>query len=1173
MNKNAIRVLILSVVVVASLLLSSSAIIPVAATSNLTANPGLGTPQVPGAPTNLVADPGPGYIWLWWNHPATNGDQLIKKYEIYRGVTSNGENATAHNWVYVGSSYYQGTYLGGVNFYNDTVNITDGTTYFYKVKAMSDSGLSAFSNEASATANLVGTAPGAPVVTATNHVYNATVSWTAPTSNGTAPVRFYFLFRNFGSGFPFNETLSSWLRVTSYVDDSTLPGQFYNYTVRAVSTYGMGTPMTAMTFVGGTGNLPSAPQNLTAFGFNHTVFLSWDNPTNPSALGIENYSIFRSLSSTTGFAYIGNVTVEFFLFTFYSDATVTNGQKYYYKVEANNANGAGPFSNVANATPSNPVLPFKVYLVNANPGNHQVLLTWSTNFNATGYEIFRGTTAGGEGASPVKTVGVDVYYWFDNSTSNGQTYYYKVRAMNGAVLSQFSDETSTTPGPGSAPAAPTNLMASPTSGGPGIALPYATSSNITLWYEVFRGNSPGAESATPITNQSSFSKSIFLAWNDPTVAPDVNYFYTVKVRNMYGWSAASNEVSSFNSPTGDRPDPVSGVVANGGAGKITVSWSSPTYQGTATILVYTIYRNTTSGFEAVGLHGTGPGATSWVDDFVLPGVTYTYKVMVTNYYGEAIALSNPASASATGGATIPTAPLNLHAMSGTGYVLLGWDAPASNGGAAITGYTVWRGTTSGSITTQIGSTTGALTFNDTTAAAGIQYYYAVKAVNSVGPSLASNVVTGMSTAPVPSAPRNLVAMGHNGYVLLNWLAPTNLGSPALTQYSIWRGASAGSLTWLANVSAATLSYNDSAVTNDQTYVYAVKAVNTLGSSPASNTASAMPSVSGTAPGAPTGLIAIGQAGQVSLTWTAPANSGSGVSNYLVYRGATAGGEGTVPIATVTGTTYVDVSATPGTLYYYMVKANNSAGMSPASDEATATAASPAAPSAPQGLTATATSNGVRLTWTAPTSNGGSSILSYSIYRSYAGSAYALIGSVPAGTLSYVDSNGTMGYAYSYYVVAVNSAGPGTQPTAQSAIYGNGAPVTYDNTLLYAGIILIIVVILLGAWWYMRSRRTTPLLNLVPPRNLVAQSGTGSIKLNWDMPSNQSSSSIKSYEVLRGVASGKETLLTSVTGLTYNDMTAMPGTKYFYVVKAVYSAGSSSTSNEVTGMATGLPKSP
>ena len=112
MNKNAIRVLILSVVVVVSLLLSSSAIIPVAATSNLTASPGLGTPQVPGAPTNLVADPGPGYIWLWWNHPATNGDQLIKKYEIYRGVTSNGENATAHNWVYVGSSYYQGTYLG-----------------------------------------------------------------------------------------------------------------------------------------------------------------------------------------------------------------------------------------------------------------------------------------------------------------------------------------------------------------------------------------------------------------------------------------------------------------------------------------------------------------------------------------------------------------------------------------------------------------------------------------------------------------------------------------------------------------------------------------------------------------------------------------------------------------------------------------------------------------------------------------------------------------------------------------------------------------------------------------------------------------------------------------------------------------------------------------------------
>ena len=1168
-SKNAtLCVLVLSVIVVASLMFSSLAIVPVAATSKLTANPAVGIPQVPGAPMNLVADPGPGYVWLWWNHPATNGDQLIKKYEIYRGVTSNGENATAHDWVYVGSSYYQGTYLGGVNFYNDTTNITNGTTYFYKVKATSDSGLSAFSNEASAKADVVGTAPGAPTVTATNHVYSATVNWTHPASNGTAPVRFYFLYRNFGNGVPFNETLASWLLMPGYVDDSVLPGQFYNYTVTAVSTYGEGTPSTEMTFVGGTGSLPGAPQNLTAFGSNHTVFLSWDNPVNPSAHGITNYTVFRSLSATSGFVYIGNFSTEFFLFTFFEDATATNGVTYYYEVAANNANGAGPFSNVANATPSLTILPFKVYLANAYPGDTQILLTWSTVFNATGYEIFRGTTAGGEGGTPVMTVGAGVSYWFDGSKTNGQTYYYKVRAMNGAILSQFSDETSAIPGPGSAPAAPTDLMATPTSDGPGITLKYEASSNITLWYEVFRGNSSGAESTTPIANITSFSKSIFLAWADDTAVPDVNYYYTVKVANMYGWSAASNEVSSFNSPTGDRPDPVSGVIASGGAGMITVSWSSPTYQGTATVLVYTIYRNITSGWEAVGLDGTGLGATSWVDHFVLPGVTYTYKVMVTNIYGEAIALSNPASASASAAATVPSVPLNLHATSGTGYVLLGWDAPVSNGGAAITGYDVWRGTTLGSITSMIGSTTGALTFNDTTAAAGIQYYYAVTADNSVGSSLASNVVTGMSTAPVPSAPLNLTAVGHNGYVLLNWLAPTNLGSPALSQYSIWRGASAGSLTWLANVTAGTLSYNDTTVTNNQTYVYAVKAVNTLGSGPASNTASAMPSVSGTAPGVPTGLIAIGQIGQISLNWTAPANSGSGVSNYLVYRGATAGGEGTVPIAKVTGTTYIDVSATPGTLYYYTVKANNSAGMSPASNEATATAASPTAPSAPQNFMAVSSSNGVTLTWTVPASSGGSSILDYTIYRSYAGGAYSLIGTVPAGTTTYVDMNGTIGYAYSYYVVAVNSVGAGAQPSTQSATYGTSGAAPYDYTWVYVLIVIvIIVIILLVLWWSMRSKKTTP------PQNLMAQSGTGSIRLTWEMPANQRSSSIKSYEVLRGTESGKETRLTSVTGLTYNDTTAMPGTRYFYVVKAVYSAGYSSSSNEVTGTATAPIKTP
>ena len=88
------------------------------------------------------------------------------------------------------------------------------------------------------------------------------------------------------------------------------------------------------------------------------------------------------------------------------------------------------------------------------------------------------------------------------------------------------------------------------------------------------------------------------------------------------------------------------------------------------------------------------------------------------------------------------------------------------------------------------------------------------------------------------------------------------------------------------------------------------------------------------------------------------------------------------------------------------------------------------PSAPQDLIVTPGTNEVTLSWTAPANDGGSNILSYSIYRSLAGSAYSQIGNVSAGTLSYVDDIGSAGNNYSYYVVALNSAGSGTQATVR-----------------------------------------------------------------------------------------------------------------------------------------------
>ncbi len=71
-------------------------------------------------------------------------------------------------------------------------------------------------------------------------------------------------------------------------------------------------------------------------------------------------------------------------------------------------------------------------------------------------------------------------------------------------------------------------------------------------------------------------------------------------------------------------------------------------------------------------------------------------------------------------------------------MLLKWYAPDGNGGSAITGYKIYRGTTSGSLTllTSVGNV---LSYSDKSTRSGTYYYYyKVSAVNSIGEGPTSN---------------------------------------------------------------------------------------------------------------------------------------------------------------------------------------------------------------------------------------------------------------------------------------------------------------------------------------------------------------------------------------------------------------------------------------------------
>jgi titin len=708
---------------------------------------------------------------------------------------------------------------------------------------------------ASATPVTTATAPGAVQnLVAKNDVYSIQLNWTRPANNGSTPVRFYLVTSPGIVIFGIPTTTETWLpaSVTGFKDDSANPGNTYNYTVRAISsTYGLVNDSVDNFFVGGTGNVPSAPTNLTAFGTNSNVTLVWENPVNPTAHGLTNYTVLRSDSPTGPFAYIGNTSVVTSIFginitiylPIYLDKNLVNGHKYYYQVVANYLTFASVPSNIANATPT--YTPPTITAA-AIPGNGQILVVWS-NFlfasNTTGFDIFRSTTAGTLGTLVNTSAGDNGYFWYDNTTTNGVPYYYTVRGnLSGVYV--MSNQATATPLVGALPAAPTNLIATPDSSGVDLSADIGTPAYPILGYSVYRATGNGLEEAIPIENisvidslyQGHIATGLQSAF-DSSAVDDVNYTYTITVKNMFGESAHSNKATSFASATGDAPEPVSDLAAAAGNNQVTLTWNKPTYQGTANVLQYEVFRNNGTGWVPVNFSfAAGLGQRTYVDTGLEANKAYQYYVVTSNNYGTESAPSNTAQAT-TGGSnnnpTAPTAPLSLTATASAGQIALGWAAPSSNGGAAITAYNIYRGTAAGAESTTAIGTSTSLTYTDSTVVSGQVYYYVIKAVNSAGVGAASNEASATAVAVVgaPGAPTGIKSVTGNGYVLLNWTAPTNVGT-GITHYRVFRGISANgeSSTPIAELNGTTLSYNDTTVTNNVRYYYIVKAVNAAGAS-------------------------------------------------------------------------------------------------------------------------------------------------------------------------------------------------------------------------------------------------------------------------------------------------------------------------------------------------------
>ena len=424
-----------------------------------------------------------------------------------------------------------------------------------------------------------------------------------------------------------------------------------------------------------------------------------------------------------------------------------------------------------------------------------------------------------------------------------------------------------------------------------------------------------------------------------------------------------------------NPGPPTGLAATAGNGQVTLSWNAPASNGGTAITGYDVYMGTSPGGESASpVNGSVVASTSYTVSGLKNGTTYYFTADAVNGSSLHSAASAETSATPVAPVTAPGAPSGLAATAGDAQVSLSWNAPASDGGAAITGYRVYQGTGQ----TAVASVTGT-SATVTGLTNGTRYSFKVTAVNKAGEGPASGAASATPTAATtnPGPPNGLAASPGNGKVTLSWTAPGSDGGAAISGYQIYRGTSPGgeSGTPVNGSLVAGTSYTVTGLTNGTTYYFTVAAVNRAelqgaksgeasatpvvagaaasasatgsasGSPSAGATASAAGSAPGspsagtasaaTAPGAPTGLTATPGNAEVGLSWTASAAGGS-PARYRVYQGTSPGFTLGTPVMSTTSTNATVTGLTNGTTYYFVVAAVDASGtVSAASAEASA----------------------------------------------------------------------------------------------------------------------------------------------------------------------------------------------------------------------------------------------
>ena len=488
----------------------------------------------------------------------------------------------------------------------------------------------------------------------------------------------------------------------------------------------------------------------------------------------------------------------------------------------------------------------------------RIQLTWTTFAGATGYSVWRSDDDGATYAQ-IATVATNTGSYSDFTASSNTLYYYKVRAAGGTLFSNVATGITTI-------SAPTGVAAT----------------------------------------DGTFTDKVQVSWNAVAAAGSYDIFRdaqdkvsSIVVTNGGSGYTFANISFTGGGGTGAR---ATGVVSGGALVSVTIDSQGSGYTSAPTITI--AGPSSASGAQATAKLSVGSvtaPATTYNDTTAVPGTNYTYFVKTVS--GSA---SSGTNGSDTGYRKLATpAPPSASTGNYTAGILVNWSAVTG-----ATGYNIYRDSDTA---TPVGSTTTALSYNDTSAPLAGTHTYRVKATTAATMSPLSGLSNaGWVGMTSPASGTVLATYGtYADKVVVSWDAV-----PGALGYRIYRGGTVGDGAVIGNVSASELSFNDTTVAVAAQYSYSVAASNAQGFGPAmsSKVGAGIRNIS-PPPNVAASLSTFTD--KIQITWD-PAPSATG---YDIYRNDSA-----VKIGSTSGngsTTFDDVSAVSATNYSYFVCATNS----------------------------------------------------------------------------------------------------------------------------------------------------------------------------------------------------------------------------------------------------------